>query len=421
MDPGKVRAVLDWPQPVTRLQLQRFLGFANFYRRFIRDYSRVAAQLTALTSSARPFCWSPEADRAFRDLKHRFTTAPILTQPDPKRQFVVEVDASEVGVGAILSQRSSADGSRNGKADALSRVFARTEETRARTETILPRSLVVGAVVWRIEEEVKTALRSQPGPGNGPPGRLFVPEPLRSAVLQWAHASRIACHPGVARTMALLRRRFWWPAMGKDTQGFVAACPVCARNKGTNRPSAGLLHPLPIPRRPWSHLALDFVTGLPLSEGNTVVLTVVDRFSKFAHFVPLPKLPSATQTAAILVKEVFRIHGLPRDIVSDRGPQFTSAVWKAFCTAIGATASLSSGFHPQSNGQAERANQKMEATLRCLVSSNPTTWSSRLPWAEYAHNTLPTAATGMSPFQCLYGYQPPLFPSQEKEIAVPSV
>uniref|UniRef100_A0AAQ4Q5H4 Gypsy retrotransposon integrase-like protein 1 n=1 Tax=Gasterosteus aculeatus aculeatus TaxID=481459 RepID=A0AAQ4Q5H4_GASAC len=289
-------------------------------------------------------------------------------------------------------------GSRNGKADALSRVFARTEETRARTETILPRSLVVGAVVWRIEEEVKTALRSQPGPGNGPPGRLFVPEPLRSAVLQWAHASRIACHPGVARTMALLRRRFWWPAMGKDTQGFVAACPVCARNKGTNRPSAGLLHPLPIPRRPWSHLALDFVTGLPLSEGNTVVLTVVDRFSKFAHFVPLPKLPSATQTAAILVKEVFRIHGLPRDIVSDRGPQFTSAVWKAFCTAIGATASLSSGFHPQSNGQAERANQKMEATLRCLVSSNPTTWSSRLPWAEYAHNTLPTAATGMSPF-----------------------
>ncbi|CDQ59287.1 unnamed protein product [Oncorhynchus mykiss] len=198
------------------------------------------------------------------------------------------------------------------------------------------------------------ALRTQPGPGNGPPGRLFVPESVRSAVLQWSHASKIACHPGVARTMALLGRRFWWPAMGEDTRRFVAACPVCAQNKSTNRASSGLLHPLPIPRRPWSHLALDFVTGLPSSVGNMVILTIVDRFSKFAHFVPLSKLPSATETSEILVREVFRVHGLPCDIVSDRGPQFTSAVWKSFCLAIGATVSLTSGFHPQSNGHQAR-------------------------------------------------------------------
>uniref|UniRef100_A0A3P8ZAS7 Gypsy retrotransposon integrase-like protein 1 n=1 Tax=Esox lucius TaxID=8010 RepID=A0A3P8ZAS7_ESOLU len=221
--------------------------------------------------------------------------------------------------------------------------------------------------------------------------------------------------------MSFLRRRFWWPSMGKDTRQYVAACPTCSRNKGSNRPSAGLLRPLPTPRRPWSHLALDFVTGLPASEGNTVILTVVDRFSKFTHFLPLPKLPTAKETASLLVREVFRVHGLPCDVVSDRGPQFASAVWKAFCTAIGATVSLSSGFQPQTNGQAERANQKLEATLRCLVSSNPTTWAAQLPWVEYAHNTLPTAATGMSPFQCLYGYQPPLFPSHEKDLAVPSV
>ena len=87
----------------------------------------------------------------------------------------------------------------------------------------------------------------------------------------------------------------------------------------------------------------------------------------------------------------------------------------------GTSVSLTSGFHPQSNGQAERANQKMESSLRCLVSSNPTTWATQLPWVEYAHNTLPTSATGLSPFQCLCGYQPPLFPSQERDIAVPSV
>ncbi len=149
----------------------------------------------------------------------------------------------------------------------------------------------------------------------------------------------------------------------------------------------------------------------------TVVLTVVDRFSKFARYLPLPKLPTAKETAELLVSVVFAVHGLPLDIVSDRGPQFTSAVWKSFCRAIGATVSLTSGFHPQANGQAERANQKLETTLRCLASSNPTSWTSQLPWVEYAHNTLPTAATGLSPFQCVYGFQPPLFPSQERELA----
>ncbi|CDQ64038.1 unnamed protein product [Oncorhynchus mykiss] len=99
--------------------------------------------------------------------------------------------------------------------------------------------------------------------------------------------------------------------MGEDTLRFVAACPVCAQNKSTNRASSGLLHPLPIPRRPWSHLALDFVTGLPSSVGNTVILTIVDRFSKFAHFVPLSKLPSATETSEILVGRCSGSTGCP--------------------------------------------------------------------------------------------------------------
>ncbi len=147
---------------------------------------------------------------------------------------------------------------------------------------------------------------------------------------------------------------------------------------------------------------------------------MVDRFSKAVHFIPLPKLPSARETAQLMVDHVFRLHGLPVDVVSDRGPQFASRFWKEFCRQIGASASLSSGFHPQTNGQCERANQDLERMLRCLTSNNPSSWCQQLSWIEYARNSLPVAASGMSPFECSVGYKPPLFPSQEPDAAVPS-
>ena len=507
MDPGKVSGVLDWPVPTDRKQLQRFLGFANFYRRFIRNYSSVAAPLHVLTSPGTRFSWSLQAEEAFRSLKQRFSSAPILTLPDPKLQFIVEVDASGVGAGAVLSQRCSKDnkvhpcaffsrklspaernydvgnrellavklaleewrhwlegaeqpflvwtdhknleyirtakrlnsrqarwalffnrfdftlsyrpGSKNVKADALSRQFE-LEDTPGTHATILPSACVIGAVTWGITDKVRQALEGAEIPVGCPENRLFVLSILRPQVLQWGHCSNFSCHPGVARSISLLRQRFWWPTLKEDVQEFVAACPVCAQNKTSRQRPHGLLHPLPIPRRPWSHISIDFVTGLPPSEGNTVVLTIVDRFSKMAHFVPLPKLPSAKETAEVMLSHVFRLHGLSQDVVSDRGPQFASRFWKEFCRLIGATASLSSGFHPQSNGQTERYNQELETGLRCVVSQDPSLWSKKLIWIEYAHNSLPVSATGLSPFQCVYGYQPPLFPELEEEISVPS-
>lgn len=136
-------------------------------------------------------------------------------------------------------------------------------------------------------------------------------------------------------------------------------------------PPSGLLQPLPIPPRPWSHIALDFVTGLPPSEVNDTVLRVVDHFSKAVHFVSLPKLPTTLETANLLVQHVFRLHGVPQDILSDHGRQFTSQVWKAFCRALGTTSSFTLGHHPQSNGQTERANQSLESSLRCVAFPSP--------------------------------------------------
>lgn len=159
-------------------------------------------------------------------------------------------------------------------------------------------------------------------------------------ILHWLHTVRFACHPGIHRMVSLSKRSFSWPSLERDAREYFVACEVCARSKSRHQAPSGLLHPLPVPSHP-----------LPRSSGHSVVLTIVDRFSKAAHFVPLPKLPSALETAHLLGVHVFRLHGIPQDIVSDRGPQFVSRVWKGFCAALGVGASLSSGYHPQSNRQ----------------------------------------------------------------------
>ena len=190
--------------------------------------------------------------------------------------------------------------------------------------------------------------------------------------------------------------------MRGDIQNFVAACSVCAQAKVTQRPPQGL-QLLPIPHRPWSHITLGFVTGLPTSNHNPTILTIIDRFSKAVHFIPLPKLPSASKTAQLLITHIVRLHGIPSNIVSDGGPQFSARFWKVFCTLIGTTVSLSSGFHPQTNGQTERANQAMETVLRCLCSNNPVSWSRQLPWEKYGINSHTSAAPKLSPFECQSG------------------
>ncbi len=206
--------------------------------------------------------------------------------------------------------------------------------------------------------------------------------------------------------------------MAQDVTNYVNACSVCASNKVSHQKPAGELRSLPIPQCPWSHISMDFITGLPPSNGNTLVLTVVDRLSKMAHFIALPKLPSAKETAEVMMLHIFRIHGFPKDIVSDHGPQFISRFWKEFCSLLGATVSLSSGFHPQTNGQSERLNQELETGLRITASQNPDTWSQKLVWVEFAQNTLPSASTGLSPFHIVHGHQPSLFPTIDWESSV---
>lgn len=147
--------------------------------------------------------------------------------------------------------------------------------------------------------------------------------------------------------------------MSKDITNYVKACQVCAQSKTPKELPSGLLQPLPIPQRPWSHLSIDFVTDLPLSNGFTAILVIIDRFSKSCRLVPLKGLPTTMETAQAMFHHVFRNYGILEDIISDRGTQFTSQVWRAFCKQLDINVSLTSGYHPQANGQAERLNQEL--------------------------------------------------------------
>ncbi len=194
-------------------------------------------------------------------------------------------------------------------------------------ETILPPALFVSPIEWSLDEDIRQATLTDPAPPGGPEGKTYVPTALRLSLLDSLHSFPGSGHPGSNRTLSLLQHRYWWPNMARDVFQLVRSCSVCATSKTPRHLPHGKLVPLPIPRRPWSHIGVDFITDLPRSDSYTCVLVVVDRFSKACKLIPLPGLPTAMQTAEALFSHVFRNFGIPEDIVSNRGPQFISRVW----------------------------------------------------------------------------------------------
>ncbi|POW03724.1 hypothetical protein PSTT_10875 [Puccinia striiformis] len=470
MDPSKLSTILDWPYPNSLQQLRRFLGFSNFYRRFIPKFSDLA----------RP--------------SNKFNQRRTLHSGESHLPRVLHVDSSGYAIAAVLSQPDS-----NGALHPVS-YFSRKLSDRERSWPIFDLEMlaIVSAFEeWRAwlmgtEEPVKvysdhanlryfrSAKYSLPNRHGGlhrpeikqsgiltkhlhgetvddielpaeiaesashdlffqrpaddllelirnqystleddekealtfrenlfwHQDRVFVPVSHRERIIQFHHDAPTTGHPGIARTLSLLTRSFSWPGIRKDVIQFVKSCDSCQRVKARRQLQEGQLNSLDIPQRPWSVIGMDFITKLPKSGGFDSIMVVMDLLSKATHFIPCKETYLAPQVAQLFRTNVFRLHGIPEKIISDRGLVFVSEFWKSFMFLLGIKKGFSTAYHPPTDGQTERMNQVLEDYLRHFCSYYQDNWDKLLDLAEFSINNLDSSSLGVSPFFFSYGFHP---------------
>eukprot|EP00253_Pinus_taeda_P012641 PITA_12641 len=236
--------------------------------------------------------------------------------------------------------------------------------------------------------------------------RLYVPsqDKIKNLIMDEFHVSHYTGHPGYQKMITAIRKEYFWPGMKKDIAEYLARCLECQQIKAEHQHPAGLLQPLPIPEWKWEIISMDFITGLPKTKkGNDSIMVVVDKLSKAAHFIPVQSTYRAPQIAHVFMQNVFRLHGLPKVIISDRDVKFTSAFWRTLFADLGTQLNFSTAYHPQTDGQTERVNQVVEDMLRAFVMQQPTLWEEYLHLVEFSYNNGYHTSTQMSPFEVMYG------------------
>ena len=528
----KVKAIADWPTPKRVFDVRSFLGAAGYYRKFIRDFSALAAPLTELTKERVEWHWSAVQQSAFDALKQAIQSAPVLALPNDNLPFVVQTDASGFAVGAVLQQDQGdglrpiaflskklldaetrypthekellaivhalkawrhylygkpirvltdhhslqrfqtqpqlsarqarwkdtfaefnltieyVEGKHNVVADALSRrpdhapdqqptlmlALVHSHSHSTPTRILALTSLLADVMeASRTDPDYRSVLNRRRTRSdsfterggllyydNG--SRLVIPNQpaLRTRLMQECHDTPTAGHLGKDKTIELMKRRFYWRGMDDDIARYVTTCDACQRNKPSTQSQMGPMQPLPIPTRPWQQVSMDLITQLPRTRsGNDAIVVFVDKLTKMAHYAATTTTVSAPQLASIFMREVVRLHGVPESILSDRDPRFTSHFWRALWSQLGTTLTMSTAYHPQTDGQTERANRTLEEMLRARINFAQDDWDEHLAAAEMAINNAKQASTGFSPFYLNYGQQVRLPLDNELAAAAP--
>ena len=239
-------------------------------------------------------------------------------------------------------------------------------------------------------------------------GKIWVPEDegIRTTIISRCHDDPLAGHGGTAKTTELITRQYYWPMMRETIKRYIKNCDMCQRSKAVRHAPYGLLQPNEVPDQPWRSIAMDFITDLPNSNGYDTILVVIDRLTKMSHFIPCRKDLDARQFATLFMQHVVRLHGIPRDIITDRGSLFTSELWKETTKNLGIERRLSTAFHPQTDGQTERTNAILEQYLRSYINYQQDNWSDLISIAEFAYNNGYQETIKTTPFYANYGRNP---------------
>ena len=198
---------------------------------------------------------------------------------------------------------------------------------------------------------------------------MYIPEDeaLQTEIDQGCHDSLVAGHFRQEKTIEIVTRDFYWKGLADWIRDYGRSCDECQHSKYPRHAKYRLLQGLEVPYATWSAISTDFITQLPESQGKTQILVVVDPFTKMAHFIGLHENATAKNVADTFLREVWQLHGLPTEIISDMDAKFSGEFWESLCTMLGVKRRMSTAYHPQTDGQTERTNQVLEGYLRTFV------------------------------------------------------
>ncbi|KAK1601905.1 hypothetical protein QYE76_017610 [Lolium multiflorum] len=464
VDESKIEAIQNWPTPMNVSQVRSFHGLAGFYRRFVPNFSTIAAPLNDLTKKGVVFEWGAAQDHAFDELKRLLTSAPLLALPDFNKQFEIECDASGIGIGGVLMQEGrpiayfseKLSGAKLNYPIYDKELYALIRVLEVWQHYLWPKEFIIHSdhealkylkaqstlhkrlAKWvEFIESFPYIIKHKKGKDNivadalsrknmlltqldvKIPGleilcdlyatdhdfaepyrlcalgkawekyhihdgflfranKLCVPESsVRLLLLQESHAGGLMGHFGREKTLLMLADHFYWPKMRRDVDRYVKM-----------------------------HYLQQVQVQAEASRGHDSIFVVVDRFSKMSHFIACHKSDDASHIANLFFREIVRLHGVPKTIVSDRDVKFMSYFWKTLWRKLGTKLLFSTTCHPQTDGQTEVVNRTLSQLLRSMIKKNLKEWEECLPHVEFAYNRAVHSTTELCPFEVVYGFKP---------------
>jgi hypothetical protein len=345
VDPEKNKAIMDWSTPKDVSDIRSFMGLAGYYRRFIKGFSKIGCPITSLQKKGVKFIWTSGCEERFQELKYLITNAPVLKIAYPNKDFLVCTDACKEGLGGVLTQEGHVICYESKKLNEHEvnyvthdmELAAIVHALKMWRHYLLGRSFVlmtnhnglrylfdqpklnVRQARWmdllsEFDFEINDGLLTYKG-------RLYIPncDDLKRFIMDEIHKRPYTSHPGYQKMITATRKLFYLPGLKKDIVDYLAKCLEFHKFKEEHRHLAGLLQPLPIPEWKWETTSMDFITGLPIStKQNDVIMVFVEKLSKDAHFILVKSTCKVIDIANIFMKEIFRLHGMPKEIISDR-------------------------------------------------------------------------------------------------------